>query len=163
MEPAFVVVNANTGALRLCAIFDNPGNILRPGQYGRVRSVMRIVKDAIVIPQRAVNELQGIQQVAVVTADNKASIRTVKAGPQVGSGWLIEEGLKAGDKVEVREASRALKLIVASLAQVEKRPMMSWIELDKNNFVGTFKGKPVREEMNEPPIREQYVVEYYSR
>jgi len=71
--------------------------------------------------------------------------------------------LKAGDKVEVREASRALKLIVASLAQVEKRPMMSWIELDKNNFVGTFKGKPVREEMNEPPIREQYVVEYYSR
>lgn len=71
--------------------------------------------------------------------------------------------LKAGDKVEVRESSRALKLIVASLAQVEKRPMMSWIELDKNNFVGTFKGKPVREEMNEPPIREQYVVEYYSR
>ena len=71
--------------------------------------------------------------------------------------------LRAGDKVEVRQPSREVKLITASLAQVEKRPMMSWIELDKANFVGTFKGKPVREEMNEPPIREQYVIEYYSR
>ena len=52
---------------------------------------------------------------------------------------------------------------MASLAQVDKRPQLSWLELDKNNFTGTFKGAPVREELNEPAIREQYVVEYYSR
>jgi small subunit ribosomal protein S4 len=71
--------------------------------------------------------------------------------------------LKAGDKVEVRQKSREIKEVVASLAQVDKRPMLSWLELDKGNFAGTFKGLPVREEMNEPAIREQYVVEYYSR
>jgi small subunit ribosomal protein S4 len=71
--------------------------------------------------------------------------------------------LRAGDKVEIRPSSREMKDIVASLATVEKRPMLSWLELDKTNFAGTFKGAPVRDELNEPPIREQYVVEYYSR
>jgi small subunit ribosomal protein S4 len=71
--------------------------------------------------------------------------------------------LRNGDKIEIREKSRELKLIAASLAQVEKRPMMSWLELDKANFAGTYKGMAVREEMNEPQIREQLVVEYYSR
>ena len=71
--------------------------------------------------------------------------------------------LKVGDKVEIREKSRAIKEIAASLAQVEKRPQLSWLELDKTNFIGTFKGAPVRDEMNEPQIREQLVVEYYSR
>ena len=64
---------------------------------------------------------------------------------------------------EIRQKSREIKEIAASLAQVDKRPVMSWLELDKANFAGTFKGTPVREEMNEPAIREQYVVEYYSR
>ncbi len=71
--------------------------------------------------------------------------------------------LRPGDKIEVRTKSREIKEIVASLAQVDKRPQLSWLELDKANFAGTFKGAPVREEMNEPAIREQYVVEYYSR
>jgi len=71
--------------------------------------------------------------------------------------------LRPGDKIEVRTKSREIKEIVASLAQVDKRPQLSWLELDKANFAGVFKGAPVREEMNEPPIREQYVVEYYSR
>jgi small subunit ribosomal protein S4 len=71
--------------------------------------------------------------------------------------------LRAGDKVEIRPSSREMKDIVASLATVEKRPMLSWLELDKPNFAGTYKGAPVRDELNEPPIREQYVVEYYSR
>lgn len=71
--------------------------------------------------------------------------------------------LKPGDKIEIRQASRAMNSINASLAQVEKRPMMSWVELDKANFAGTFKGVPVRDELNEPPMREQLVVEYYSR
>jgi small subunit ribosomal protein S4 len=71
--------------------------------------------------------------------------------------------LHPGDKVEIRPKSREIKEIVASLATVDKRPMLSWLELDKGNFAGTFKGAPVRDEMNEPAIREQYVVEYYSR
>ncbi len=71
--------------------------------------------------------------------------------------------LKAGDKVEVRESSRKINNIVASLAAVEKRPMLSWIELDKANFAAVFKAFPVREELNEPAIKEQLIVEYYSR
>jgi membrane fusion protein (multidrug efflux system) len=94
-------VNQNTGAIRLCALFPNPRLLLRPGGYAQVRSVMRVLKDAIVVPQRAVSELQGIQQVAVVGPDGKSSIRTVKAGPRVGPNWVILEGLKPGDKVIV--------------------------------------------------------------
>jgi small subunit ribosomal protein S4 len=71
--------------------------------------------------------------------------------------------LKVGDKVEVREPSRKINNIVASLAAVEKRPMLSWLELDKANFAGVFKATPVREELNEPVIKEQLIVEYYSR
>jgi small subunit ribosomal protein S4 len=71
--------------------------------------------------------------------------------------------LKAGDKVEIRTKSREIKEVIASLAQTEKRPQLTWLELDKANFIGTFKGAPVRDEMNEPAIREQLVVEYYSR
>jgi small subunit ribosomal protein S4 len=71
--------------------------------------------------------------------------------------------LKPGDKVEIRQASRAINGIVAALAAAEKRPMMTWVELDKANFAGVFKGVPVRDELNEPPMREQLVVEYYSR
>lgn len=96
-----VSVNVSTGSLRLCGIFPNPGNLLRPGQYCRVRAVMEKLKDAIVIPERAVSEMQGVRQVGVVTPDNKASIRTVKTGPRVDKGWVIEDGLKSGDKVIV--------------------------------------------------------------
>jgi membrane fusion protein (multidrug efflux system) len=94
-------VNQDTGAIRLCAIFPNPNQLLKPGGYARVRSVMRVLKDTITVPQRAVTELQGIQQIAVVTPEGKASVRTVKAGPRVGNEWVIEEGLKPGDKVIV--------------------------------------------------------------
>jgi small subunit ribosomal protein S4 len=71
--------------------------------------------------------------------------------------------LQPGDKVEIREASRKIAAISAALAQVEKRAQLSWLELDKGNFAGVYKGQAVREELNEPAIREQYVVEYYSR
>lgn len=96
-----VNVTSSTGSMRLCAIFDNPDNVLRPGQYGRVRSVMKVIKGAIVVPQRAVNELQGIPQVAVVDDQGVAHVRTARTGPRVKSGWLIEEGLQPGDKVVV--------------------------------------------------------------
>jgi len=71
--------------------------------------------------------------------------------------------LRAGDKIEIREESRKIPQLNASLAQVEKRASLSWIELDKANFSGVFKGNPVRDELNEPAFREQLVVEYYSR
>jgi small subunit ribosomal protein S4 len=70
---------------------------------------------------------------------------------------------KAGDKIEIREASRKIPDLLAAIASADKRPMVTWIEADRANFTGTIKAMPVREELNEPAIREQYVVEYYSR
>jgi membrane fusion protein (multidrug efflux system) len=92
-------VNVATGAIRLCALFPNPENILRPGGYGRIRTVVRVEKDALLVPQRAVSELQGGYQVAVVDGANKVSIRTVQVGDRSGSEWIIAEGLKPGERV----------------------------------------------------------------
>jgi membrane fusion protein, multidrug efflux system len=94
-------VNESTGAIRLAALFPNPANILRPGGYGKVRGVIRTQKDALVVPQRAVSELQGSYQIAVVDGDNKVSIRTVTVGDRVGSDWVIPDGLKPGETVVV--------------------------------------------------------------
>jgi len=79
---------------------------VRPGQYGRVRAVVDTKKGAILIPQRAVQELQNLYSVAVVGSDNKASFRNVKVGPREGSLWVIEEGLKPGDRVVVEGLQR---------------------------------------------------------
>jgi RND family efflux transporter MFP subunit len=92
-------VNVGTGAIRLAGLFPNPGNILRPGGYGRIRTAVRVQKDALLVPQRAVTELQGSYQVAVVDSENKVSIRTVKVGERVGSFWIIADGLKPGERV----------------------------------------------------------------
>jgi RND family efflux transporter MFP subunit len=99
-------VNQSTGAIRLAGLFPNPGNILRPGGYGKVRTAVRIQKDALLIPQRAVTELQGGYQVAVVDPENKVSVRTVKVGDRVGSQWIITDGLKQGERVVVEGAQR---------------------------------------------------------
>lgn len=92
-------VNEATGAIRIAGLFSNPNNILRPGGYGKVRAVIRTQQDALLVPQRAVSELQGAYQVAVVDSDNKVNIRTVQVGDRAGSDWIISEGLKPGDKV----------------------------------------------------------------
>jgi membrane fusion protein (multidrug efflux system) len=92
-------VNVGTGAIRLASLFPNPENILRPGGYARVRTAVRVQKNALLVPQRAVSELQGGYQVAVVDADNKISIRTVQPGDRIGSDWIIAEGLKPGERV----------------------------------------------------------------
>ena len=92
-------VDQRTGAIRAAGLFPNPGDILRPGQYGRVRAVTSIREGALLVPQRAVTELQGSYQVAVVGGDNKVSIRPVKVGNRVGSMWIIEEGLNPGERV----------------------------------------------------------------
>jgi membrane fusion protein (multidrug efflux system) len=92
-------VNEGTGAIRIAGLFPNPGNILRPGGYGRVRAVIRTQQGALLVPQRAVTELQGSYQVAVVDGDDKIDIRTVTVGDRVGSEWIIADGLKTGEKV----------------------------------------------------------------
>ena len=92
-------VDPTTGTIRILASFPNPTRLLRPGQFGRVRAVTRLVRGALLIPQRAVSELQGTYQVAVVGADNKASIRPVELGARVGSMWIVEKGLAAGDSI----------------------------------------------------------------
>jgi len=92
-------VNQATGSIQLTALFPNPGNILRPGQYAKVRAVIGTKKGALLIPQRAVTELQGSYQVAVVDAQNKVSIASVKTGDRDGTMWIIDEGLKPGDRV----------------------------------------------------------------
>ena len=94
-------VESGTGTLRLVAAFPNPGNKLRPGQYGRVRIQTSIKKQALLVPQSAVKEIQGGYQVAVVGADNKASMRPVKAGEKFGTLWVIDAGLQPGDQVVV--------------------------------------------------------------
>jgi membrane fusion protein (multidrug efflux system) len=94
-------VNESTGAIRLAGLFPNPNNILRPGGYGKVRAVIRLEQDALVVPQRAVSELQGGYQVAVVDGDKKVSIRTVKVGDRAGNDWVITDGLNRGDTIVV--------------------------------------------------------------
>jgi membrane fusion protein (multidrug efflux system) len=92
-------VDPKTGAIRMAGVFPNPNNGLRPGQFGRVRAVTSTEENALMVPQRAVSELQGTYQVAVVGGDSKVSFRTVKVGERSGSMWVITEGLNAGETV----------------------------------------------------------------
>lgn len=92
-------VDMRTGTIRLAALFPNPNNLLRPGQFARIRAQMGLKKDALLIPQRAVTEVQGKYLVAVVGPDNKVAIKQVKASERYGQLWVIDEGLRAGDKV----------------------------------------------------------------
>ena len=94
-------VDVGTGALRMAALFPNPGNILRPGQYGRVRSVMGVRQNAAVVPQRAVAEIQGGYQVAVVGDDNRVTIRPVRVANRLERLWVVEEGVRPGERVIV--------------------------------------------------------------
>jgi membrane fusion protein (multidrug efflux system) len=99
-------VDVKTGTIQLAGVFPNQDNILRPGQYAKVRVAMDVKKGAILVPQRAVAELQGSYQVAVVGADNKVTMKVVKTGPLEGTMWVIEEGLKPGDRIVVEGLQR---------------------------------------------------------
>ncbi len=94
-------VESSTGTMRIRAIFPNPGNVLRPGEYSRIRAATSIQKDALLVPQRAVQELQGEYELALVDSANKIAFRTVKVGDRVGSYWVIEQGLKPTDRVVI--------------------------------------------------------------
>jgi membrane fusion protein (multidrug efflux system) len=94
-------VDPSTGTIRVAAGFPNSNNILRPGQYGRVRAVTDVRQGALLVPQSALTELQGSYQVAVVASDNKVKIQPVQVGPPVGSDRIITEGVTAGERVMV--------------------------------------------------------------
>ena len=99
-------VDESTGAIRIAGLFANPNNVLRPGGYAKVRAVIRTQPGALLVPQRAVSELQGGYQVAVVEADNKVDIRTVAVGDRVGNRWIIASGLNPGDRVVAEGVQR---------------------------------------------------------
>jgi len=94
-------VNPNTGAIQLAALFPNPGNVLRPGQFGKVRAVTRVQQNALLIPQAAVNEQQGSDLVAVVDKDNRVSMRPVQVGQRTDAMWVIQGELNPGERVVV--------------------------------------------------------------
>ena len=94
-------VDTKTGTIRVAALFPNPNNLLRPGQFARVRAVTKTKEKAILIPQRAVTEMQGSYQVAVVTPENKVDIRPIKVGQRSGGLWIIDQGLRPGERVVV--------------------------------------------------------------
>jgi membrane fusion protein (multidrug efflux system) len=101
-------VSAQTGSIRIAAEFANPGNLIRPGQFGRVSAETTVLHNAVIVPQRAVSELQGMNQVIVVSDDNVAHIRTVQLGSQIGPNIVIASGLSAGDQV-VTEGNEKVK------------------------------------------------------
>src|SRR5262249_2202827 len=92
-------IDPRTGTIRISATFPNPSNILRPGQYGRVEATTQTIEHALLVPQRAVSELQGTSQVRIVDADSKLRIVSVTLGPRVGSRWVVTKGLSAGARV----------------------------------------------------------------
>ena len=116
-------VDSTTGTIRIVAAFPNPGNILRPGQYGRVRVKTNIKNGALLVPQSAVAQLQGSYQVAVVGSDHKVSMRTVKPGGTVGTLWVIDDGLKPGEQVVVE----GLQLVKEGTA-VHPKPLQAAAE-----------------------------------
>jgi len=92
-------INNQTGAIRIAAVFPNPGNVLRPGQFGRVKADTEVRHGALLIPQVSVVEFQGLHQVYVAGADGKVHVTTVQLGTQVGPNWLVESGIAAGARV----------------------------------------------------------------
>ena len=92
-------VDVTTGTFKVASLFPNPNNLLRPGQFGRIRATMKVVKGALLVPQRAVTEMQGKFLLAIVGTDSKVDIRPVVVGDRIGSDWLIAEGLKPGERV----------------------------------------------------------------
>jgi membrane fusion protein (multidrug efflux system) len=115
-------VDVKTGTITIVSYFPNPGSILRPGQFAKVRAAIETRRGALLIPQRAVQELQGQYQVAVVGDDNKVAFRTVKTGARVASLWLISEGLKPGEKVVVEGLLKVKDGVVVSPKSAPAEP-----------------------------------------
>ncbi len=116
-------VDVKTGAILVQAEFPNPGSVLRPGGFGRVSTVVGVQKGAMVVPQRAVTEIQGGYQVAVVGNDNKASIRSVKMGPKAGAAmWVVAEGLQPGERVVAEGFQKVKNGMVVNPTPFQENP-----------------------------------------
>ena len=113
-------MDVNTGTLQLAGLFPNPNYILHPGQYALVRAKTQVRNNALLVPQRAVSELQNSYQVATVDEQNKAHLQPVTVGEQVGADWIIEKGLKPGDRVVVEGAQK-----VREALEVKPEPYVS--------------------------------------
>ena len=113
-------VDVRTGAIRIAGLFPNPNNILRPGQYGRVRTSTQTREGALLVPQQAVIDLQGSHQLAVLESGNKVAIRTVKLGETVGHNWIVLDGVNAGERVIVAGLQK-----VRPGAQVDPKPFQA--------------------------------------
>jgi membrane fusion protein (multidrug efflux system) len=100
-------VNPNTGTLQIGGLFSNADFVLRPGQYGRVRVQTHVITNALVVPQRAIVELQGGYQVSTIGETNQIQLKNVKVGDQIAEGWVIESGLMPGDRVVVEGTQKA--------------------------------------------------------
>src|SRR5262245_8059740 len=109
-------VDVKTGTIRVAALFPNPNNLLRPGQFARVRAVTKTKEKALLVPQRAVMEMQGSYQVAVVTPENKVDIRPIKVGERVGTLWIIDQGLNQGERVVVEGLQKVKAGMTVKLA-----------------------------------------------
>ena len=114
-------MDVKTGTIRVAALFPNPNNLLRPGQFARVRAVTKTKEKALLVPQRAVMEMQGSYQVVVVNAESKADIRPIKVGERVGTLWIIEQGLNPGERVVV-EGLQKVKAGMAVNPQLLQAP-----------------------------------------
>jgi membrane fusion protein (multidrug efflux system) len=117
-------VDVKTGTIRIGALFPNPGNVLRPGLFARVRAVTQTKKDALLVPQRAVTELQGNYQAAVVSSDNKVEIRPIKVGERVGNQWVIAQGLQPGEHVVVEGLQNLKAGMAVAPKPFEARPAL---------------------------------------
>lgn len=115
-------IDPNTGTIRVAGTFPNPDHLLRPGQYARIRAEVSVAKNALEVPQRAVSELQGGYQLAIVDADNVVHLRPVKVGPRIESRWIITEGLKPTDTIVVEGLQK-----VREGAKVQTKPFASGV------------------------------------
>jgi membrane fusion protein (multidrug efflux system) len=115
-------VDATTGTFKAGASFANPDSLLRPGQFAKVRATMYVHKDALLVPQRAVTEVQGKYMVVVVGEGNKVELRPVKPGERIGSDWIIDEGLKSGESIVVEGTQKARPGAVVSPQPFRQAP-----------------------------------------
>ena len=118
-------ISPTTGALRVEALFPNPGNGLRPGQFARVRVKFDVERDALLVPQRAVSELQGSYQVAVLTSSNTIHIQPVRVGERSSNSWIIEEGLLSGQRVVVEGVQKVREGLTVITTNFVAEPMQS--------------------------------------
>jgi len=121
-------VQASTGTILVTALVKNPGCLLRPGFYARARIEVKVLKNAVVVPQRAVSEVQGAYQLGIIGADGKAEIRPIKVGPRAGSDWVITSGLQPGEKVVVEGLQK-----IRSGVQVVAKPWTPPSEKSESN------------------------------